>query len=220
MNIRCVTTPLNFLPTKYALISTVVISLQNKLFSTRSRGPDRTRAPSPAPAPPGFLPLAGSRRPHGFFLPQLVIDRGSGETRLLTSRARPCAAGSRAALAGCISRLTSRRQPSGEAGLLISPSRRPGEALRRHLSRRPGDPLAPSRQGPAPPSTLLYTCAAPSICSLKTSTLAAVSEVPLPVPLARHCAAVNPPVDASICHPVPPRRTAAPDAVAPLLPSR
>jgi len=101
---------------------------------------------------------------------------------------------------------------TGEAGLLVSPSRRPGEVLRRWLSRRPRPPCAiPARPYAA------GSRAAPASCSLNTSAPAAVFRgIPAPVPLARHCAAVDPPVVSSIFHPMPPRRVPKPPAPVPL----
>ncbi|PUZ64796.1 hypothetical protein GQ55_3G171400 [Panicum hallii var. hallii] len=80
------------------------------------------------------------------------------------------------------------------AGLLFSPSRRPGEATS-------------SRAVPSRPCAA-GSRAAPASCFMQTSAPTAVSEVPSPA---------SPPVDASMLRPVPPRelQTSAPGAVTP-----
>jgi hypothetical protein len=119
-------------------------------------------------------------RPSDFFpLRQLLIDHGGDDwfpiSRDSVSHRRPSA--------DALS-LAAPHRPAADvrAGLLFSPSRRPGEATS-------------SRAVPSRPCAA-GSRAAPASCFLQTSAPTAVSEVPSPA---------SPPVDASMFRPVPPR---------------
>ncbi|PVH62012.1 hypothetical protein PAHAL_3G181600 [Panicum hallii] len=115
----------------------------------------------------------------GLFRYELLIDHGGDDwfpiSRDSVSHRRPSA--------DALS-LAAPHRPAADvrAGLLFSPSRRPGEATS-------------SRAVPSRPCAA-GSRAAPASCFLQTSAPTAVSEVPSPA---------SPPVDASMFRPVPPR---------------
>lgn len=100
---------------------------------------------------------------------------------------------------------------TGEAGLLVSPSRRPGEVLRRRLSRRPRPPCAiPARPYAA------GSRAAPASCSLNMSAPAAVFRGIAARSPGETLRRRGPSCRLSIFHPMPPRRVPKPPAPVPL----